>query len=153
MGVFRGDDVDKMEFSDSDLRGPAPFIKLRRHPTVSSVVTHSRKLLSGPDFYVATQIQRQLTSDIVWVIAGVFAICIIESESIMSPSPLNMGSVIYECVSAFCNIGASMGYPGTSTSQAGVYHTLGKLVLILLMYRGRHRGKIYFYVIHMIYLT
>ncbi|KAI9322789.1 cation transporter [Dichotomocladium elegans] len=93
-----------------------------------------------PDFFVLTQIQRQLTSDICWVIAGIFCICVIESAAIIAPSPITMGTVIYECVSAFANVGGSTGYPNTSTSQAGQYHTLSKLVLIALMYRGRHRG-------------
>ncbi|OAD02390.1 hypothetical protein MUCCIDRAFT_39840 [Mucor lusitanicus CBS 277.49] len=97
-------------------------------------------LLKGPDFFVITQIQRQLTSDICWVITGIFCICVIEAESIMSPSPVTIATVIYECVSAFGNVGASTGYPNTATSQAAQYRTLSKLVLIILMYRGRHRG-------------
>ncbi|KAI9494256.1 cation transport protein-domain-containing protein [Zychaea mexicana] len=142
LGIFRGDDDEEgpVKFSESDLRGPAPFIKLRRHPTINSVMTTSRKVLRGPDFYVVNLIQRQLTSDICWVISGIFAIAVIESQSIMSPSPTTMMTVIYECVSAFGNVGASTGYPNTATSQGAQYHTLGKLVLILLMYRGRHRG-------------
>ncbi|KAI9322713.1 cation transport protein-domain-containing protein [Dichotomocladium elegans] len=135
LGVYRGSQNDGVAFTDSELRGPAPFIKLRRHPTINSVVTQSRKLLRGPDFFVLTQIQRQLTSDICWVITGVFCICVIEARAIMSPSPITISTVIYEAVSAFGNVGASPGYPNTATSQCGQYHLLGKLVLILLMYR------------------
>jgi Trk-type K+ transport system membrane component len=108
---------------------------------MTSIANHSKKLLKGPDFFVITQIQRQLTSDICWVITGVFLICVIEAESIMSPSPVTIATVIYECVSAFGNVGASTGYPNTFTSQAAHYRTLSKIVLIALMYRGRHRGK------------
>lgn len=116
---------------------------------MSSIVTTSRKVLRKPDFFVMTQIQHQLTSEICWVICCIFAICVIESESILSPSPITMATVIYECVSAFGNVGASTGYPNTSASQAQQYHTLSKLVLIILMYRGRHRGKkvFYFYIL------
>ncbi|KAG0165511.1 hypothetical protein DFQ28_008614 [Apophysomyces sp. BC1034] len=140
LGIFRGQDEEPVRFSEQELNGPAPFIKLRRHPTISSVVTTSKRMLRGPDFFVITQIQRQLTSDICWVIVGIFLISIIEAEEIMSPSAITMSTVIYECVSAFANVGASTGFPGTSTSQAGAYRTLSKLVLIALMYRGRHRG-------------
>lgn len=87
------------------------------------------------------QIQRQLSSDMAWIVTGIFLICIIESEEIMSPSPVTVFSIIYECVSAFANVGASLGYPNTSTSQSAQYRTLSKLVVIVLMYRGRHRGK------------
>ncbi|KAI7905266.1 uncharacterized protein BX663DRAFT_315848 [Cokeromyces recurvatus] len=63
----------------------------------------------------------------------------------MSPSPVTIATVIYECVSAFGNVGASTGYPNTATSQVAQYHVLSKLVIILLMYRGRHRGIDYDY--------
>lgn len=144
LGIFRGEDEEPVQFTEADLRGPAPFIKLRRHPTISSVMTHSKKMLRGPDFFVLTQIQRQLTSDICWVIAGIFCINVLEATNIMSPSPVTLATVIYECVSAFGNVGASTGYPNTSTSQSAVYRTVSKLVIIALMYRGRHRGTLLF---------
>ncbi|ORZ00722.1 cation transport protein-domain-containing protein [Syncephalastrum racemosum] len=138
LGIFRGDDdTEEIQFTESDLRGPAPFMKLTRHPTVTSVMTHSKKLVRGPDFFVLTQIQRQLTRDICWLISCVFLICVLEWQAIMSPSAITQASVIYECVSAFGNVGASTGYPNTATSQAAQYRLPSKLVLILLMYRGR----------------
>ncbi|KAI9251744.1 cation transport protein-domain-containing protein [Phascolomyces articulosus] len=125
LGIFRGDgDEEPVQFTESELNGPAPFIKLRRHATINSVMTTSRKVLRGPDFFVLNLIQRQLTSDICWVISGIFVISIIESQSIMSPSPITMFTVIYECVSAFGNVGASTGYPNSAVSQCGQYHTL-----------------------------
>lgn len=105
-------------------------------------MTSSKRVLKKPDFFVMTQIQRQLTSEICWVIVCIFAICVIESEKIMSVSPITISTIIYECVSAFGNVGASTGYPNTTASQAQQYHTLSKLVLIILMYRGRHRGRV-----------
>ncbi|CAO3682168.1 unnamed protein product [Rhizopus microsporus] len=139
LGIFRGENEEPQQFSENEL-SEAPFIRLKRHSTITSIANHSKKLLKGPDFFVITQIQRQLTSDICWVITGIFLICVIEAQSIMSPSPVTTATVIYECVSAFGNVGASTGYPNTATSQAGQYRTLSKLVLIALMYRGRHRG-------------
>jgi Trk-type K+ transport system membrane component len=58
----------------------------------------------------------------------------------MSPSPVTFMSVVYECVSAFGCVGASLGGSIPGTSQSVDYRTLSKLVLIILMYRGRHRG-------------
>lgn len=141
LGIFKGDDDESVKFSEQELSN-APFIKLKRHSTMTSIAQGTKKLIKGPDFFVITQIQRQLTSDICWVITGIFCICALEAESIMSPSPVTMATVIYECVSAFGNVGASTGYPNTATSQAGQYRVLSKLVLITLMYRGRHRGKL-----------
>ncbi|KAI8997870.1 cation transport protein-domain-containing protein [Pilobolus umbonatus] len=123
LGIFRGDDQEHVEFSENELSS-TPFINLKRHPTITSVMNQSKKLLKGPDFFVITQIQRQLTSDICWVITGIFLICVIEAEAIMSPSPITMATVIFECVSAFGNVGGSTGFPNTSTSQAAQYRTL-----------------------------
>ncbi|KAI9279003.1 cation transport protein-domain-containing protein [Phascolomyces articulosus] len=115
--------------------------KLSRFPTISSVMTTSKKLIpKRPSFYVMTQVQRMLTREIMWVIAGIFCICVIEAEAIMGPSPITVLTVIYETVSAFGTAGSSTGYPGVTTAQAGSYHLLSKLILILLMYRGCHRG-------------
>ncbi|KAI7861994.1 cation transporter [Spinellus fusiger] len=113
----------------------------KRRPTVTGRISTTRHFLS-PDFFVMTQIQRQLTSEICWLVVGVFLVCVIESGPIMQPSPITISSVIYECVSAFGNVGASLGYPNTAFSQAGQYRTPSKLVLCLLMYRGRHRGNL-----------
>jgi Trk-type K+ transport system membrane component len=96
--------------------------------------------IKRPDFFVMQQIQRQLSSDMAWIVTGIFLITVIESAQIMNTSPITVFSIIYECVSAFANVGASLGYPNTSTSQAASYHTLSKLIVIALMYRGRHRG-------------
>ena len=116
-------------------------IKLRRKPTISSVMTSSRKLITKrPSFFVMQQLQRQLAQEIVWLILGVFFICLIEAESIMSPTPITALTVLYECASAFGTAGSSTGFPGVSTSQSAQYHTLSKLILIGLMIRGRHRG-------------
>ncbi|PHZ12443.1 TrkH-domain-containing protein [Rhizopus microsporus ATCC 52813] len=125
---------------DIESNNSMPFNRLRRTNTVSSVVTASRRAFRGPDFYVRTQIQRQLTSEICWVIVCIFVICVVETKEIMSPSPITMSTVIYECVSAFGNIGSSIGYPNTPTSQVAQYHPISKFALIILMYRGRHRG-------------
>ncbi|KAG0170712.1 hypothetical protein DFQ30_002093 [Apophysomyces sp. BC1015] len=138
LGLFRSEHQEPVSFKPEELEHP-PFIKMRRHTTISSIVTTSKKILSGPDFFVMTQIQRQLTSDICWVIVGTFLVCVVEAKAIMAPSPITIASVIYECVSAFANAGGSLGYPNTTTSQCGQYHTFSKVVLIILMYRGRHR--------------
>ncbi|KAG0163677.1 low affinity potassium transporter [Apophysomyces sp. BC1015] len=136
LGIYRTDDND---FDDNrSLAGPG--LTLKRYPTMNSVMTSSRKVLKRPDFFVITQVQRQLTTEICWLILGVIIICIIEANAILEPSPITIWSVLYECVSAFGNVGASLGYPDTFVSQSAEYHTLSKLVIILLMCRGRHRG-------------
>ncbi|GAA5814715.1 hypothetical protein MFLAVUS_008215 [Mucor flavus] len=141
LGIYhgQGDDEDENEYEhESD--APNFIHRLKRSATISSVVTTSKKVLRKPDFFVMTQIQRQLTSEICWVICCIFAICVIEAEEILAITPITIASVIYECVSAFGNVGATVGYPALNASQAQKYHPMSKLVLIILMYRGRHRG-------------
>ncbi|KAI8335628.1 cation transport protein-domain-containing protein [Choanephora cucurbitarum] len=123
LGIFRGEEEEEMKFSEEEL-SEAPFIKLKRHATMTSIAQNTKKLLKGPDFFVITQIQRQLTSDICWVITGIFCILALEAKAIMEPSPVTISTVIYECVSAFGNVGASTGFPDTATSQSAQYRVL-----------------------------
>ncbi|GAB5592140.1 low affinity potassium transporter [Umbelopsis nana] len=127
LGIYGDEDNDDVKFTDVDLSQPPSFVQLRRSNTLSSIMTATRGLASNikrPDFFVMQQIQRQLSSDMAWIVTGIFLICVIESGEIMSTSPVTVFSIIYECVSAFANVGASLGYPNTSTSQAAQYHTL-----------------------------
>lgn len=147
LGIYGGEDSDNdndnSAFTDTDLAQAPSFVRLRRSNTLSSIMTTTRGLASNikkPDFFVMQQIQRQLSSDMAWIVTGIFLITVIESAQIMNTSPITVFSIIYECVSAFANVGASLGYPETSTSQSASYHTLSKLIIIALMYRGRHRG-------------
>ncbi|KAG2182843.1 hypothetical protein INT44_005824, partial [Umbelopsis vinacea] len=144
LGIYGSEDDEEPNFTDVDLAERPSFVGLKRSNTLSSIMTTTRGLaknIKRPDFFVMQQVQRQLSSDLAWIVIGIFLICVIESGPIMSTSPITVFSVIYECVSAFANVGASLGYPGTSTSQTAQYHTLSKLIIICLMYRGRHRGK------------
>lgn len=141
MGIYGKHDDDENEY-EQESPAPEMFHRLKRSTTFNSALTSSKKVLRKPDFFVMTQIQQQLTSEICWVIVCIFAICVIESEAIIAITPITVASIIFECVSAFANVGASTGFPNTAASQSQQYHPLSKLVLIILMYRGRHRGKI-----------
>ncbi|KAI9275776.1 cation transport protein-domain-containing protein [Phascolomyces articulosus] len=140
LGIYSAPSIneDGEQVTEEEEQAPS---KLRRFPTMNSVVSATKKFIpKRPSFYVMTQIQRTVTHEICWVIIGIFCICIIEAEAIMSSTPITALTIMYEAVSAFGNAGSSTGYPGVTTSQSGNYHTLSKLVLIILMYRGRHRG-------------
>lgn len=134
MGVYYDDD-DELEYGRVH--------RLKRQLTITSFATTIGNLTRKADLYIKAQIQRQLTSEISWVLVSIFLICAFETETIMdNNSPVTIASIIFECVSAFGNVGASMGYPKAVTSQASQYGPVSKLILILLMYRGRHRGKL-----------
>ncbi|KAI8098566.1 cation transport protein-domain-containing protein [Halteromyces radiatus] len=129
LGIYRGLNDDEEGGYEQPTTGPALLLKLKRHPTVNSVMTTGRKVLRRPDFFVVTQVQRQLSSDISWLLVGLFIIIVAEAQRIMDPSPITVWTIIYESVSGFGNVGASQGYPDASVSQAGEYRTI-----------RRHRG-------------
>ncbi|KAI8343878.1 cation transporter [Chlamydoabsidia padenii] len=135
LGMYRTDYQD-----DGSTDGGGIILKLRSQLTINSMISTSRKLLQQPDFFVMTQIQRQLSKEICWLIIGIFCVCVMEARSIMSPSPVTIATVIYECVSAFGCVGSSLGGITPGTSQSADYQPISKLVIILLMYRGRHRA-------------
>jgi Trk-type K+ transport system membrane component len=46
-------------------------------------------------------------------------------------------------VSAYGNVGLSLGHPDNLTSLCGHFTVFGKLVICAMMIRGRHRGMPY----------
>jgi Trk-type K+ transport system membrane component len=48
-------------------------------------------------------------------------------------------SIFFEIVSAYGNVGLSLGYPTNSASLSGQFTVFSKLVVCAMMIRGRHR--------------
>ena len=64
-----------------------------------------------------------------------------ERDALSIPSPgFDLYAVFFETVSAFGIIGVSTGVPYDTYSFCGAWHSLSKLILIVVMLRGRHRG-------------
>lgn len=55
----------------------------------------------------------------------------------------NVFSIFFEVVSAYGNVGLSLGYPTNMTSLCGHFTVFSKLVICAMMIRGRHRGLPY----------
>ncbi len=55
----------------------------------------------------------------------------------------SMFAVLFEIVSAYGTVGMSLGYPTTDASLSSQFTVVGKLVIIAMMIRGRHRGLPY----------
>ena len=69
-----------------------------------------------------------------------FLICVVERQHLRKVEPgFTIFSVIFEVVSAYGNIGLSLGVPYNSYSFSGAWHVLSKLILLTVMLRGRHR--------------
>ena len=98
----------------------------------------------GQPSYVGAHLRRQLSFDLWFIFLGFFVIAIAEGGPLGSGDPgFNMFSVLFEIVSAYGTVGLSLGYPGINASFSAKFGVIGKLVIIAMQIRGRHRGLPY----------
>lgn len=82
-----------------------------------------------------------LTSTRTWLFIFVFLICSFDSYHMTPVDPnITVFRVIFEVISAFGGCGLSMGHPTVTSSFATVLTVPSKIILILTMCMGRHRG-------------
>ncbi|KAE8328366.1 cation transport protein-domain-containing protein [Aspergillus sergii] len=95
--------------------------------------------------YVLSHVRNQLSFDLWYIFLGIFCICVAESNRIMNPSEpgLTVFAIFFEAISAYANVGLSLGYPGVNTSLSGQLSTFSKVVVCLMMIRGKNRGLPY----------
>lgn len=90
---------------------------------------------------VSQQVRSQLSHDVWWIIFTIFVITIIETKhSIVDPETYSVFNMMFEVVSAYTNVGLSLGLPNQAYSFSGGLYTGSKVVMVLAMLRGRHRG-------------
>ncbi|EJU04228.1 hypothetical protein DACRYDRAFT_114599 [Dacryopinax primogenitus] len=92
--------------------------------------------------YLAWHIKRQLAFDIWWIFLAMLVICITERGKILDPTnpSVDIFPIMFEVVSAYGTNGMSLGVSYDNFSLAGSFSPLSKVVLCLVMLRGRHRG-------------
>ncbi|KAK0624020.1 potassium transporter [Immersiella caudata] len=95
--------------------------------------------------YVMAHIRNQLSFDLWYVFLGTFCICVAEAERIvdLNEPAFSVFPVMFEVVSAYGNVGLSLGHPMVMTSLCGQFTTFSKLVICAMMIRGRHRALPY----------
>lgn len=90
---------------------------------------------------VSQHLRGQLSHDIWFIALALFLITLIEtSHSIEDPKSYSVFNFLFEIVSGYTNIGLSVGLTGQSYSFVGGWYTGSKLIMVLMMLRGRHRG-------------
>ncbi|ETS79660.1 hypothetical protein PFICI_09513 [Pestalotiopsis fici W106-1] len=125
------------------LGGPKPLrraatMDFARPPSVHSLHNHTP---TGPPSLVSQQVRGQLSHDVWWVALALFLVTLIETRhSIEDPVTFSVFSILFEIVSGYTNIGISIGLPDQSYSLTGGMYTGSKIIMILVMLRGRHRG-------------
>jgi Trk-type K+ transport system membrane component len=61
----------------------------------------------------------------------------------ISEQAFSVFAIFFEVVSAYGNVGLSLGHPDNLTSLSGHFTIFGKVVICAMMIRGRHRGMPY----------
>lgn len=90
---------------------------------------------------VTQHLRSQLSHDIWSIALALFVITLIEtSHSVKDPQTYSVFNFLFEIVSGYTNIGLSIGLPDESFSFSGGWYVGSKLVLVVMMIRGRHRG-------------
>ncbi len=92
--------------------------------------------------YVGAHLRRQLSFDLWYIFIGFFILSISEGSRLQT-NDISMFSVLFEIVSAYGTVGMSLGYPSVNASLSSQFTIVGKLVIIAMMIRGRHRGLPY----------
>ncbi|KAH9891907.1 TrkH-domain-containing protein [Cubamyces lactineus] len=126
LGIYRSDTLDEDELDDD-----AHW----NRPSESRVEIWGR--------YLMRHARRQLSFDMWWLALSLFILCIVERANLIDPSKqsyFTIFALIFELVSAYGTVGLSLGIPGRNYSLSGEMHTLSKLVVCVVMVRGRHRG-------------
>ena len=82
------------------------------------------------------QLRRLLMQDALWVFSAWYLICAIEDYSAYDDG----FKVLFEVCSAFGTVGLSLGLSNAPYAFSGSFSVASKLVIILMMLLGRHRG-------------
>jgi Trk-type K+ transport system membrane component len=111
-------------------------------PKTSHQENHGSNLSSfSRGRFVYQQLRSQFSHDIWWLSLTILLITVIESDNYKAePLAFSTFNIIFEVVSAYSCVGVTVGYPGKSYAFCGAWHTLSKLLLIVIALRGRHRG-------------
>lgn len=92
--------------------------------------------------YVGAHLRRQLSFDLWFIFIGFFILSISEGSRLQN-SDFTMFAVLFEIVSAYGTVGMSLGYSTVNASLSSQFSVVGKLVVIAMQIRGRHRGLPY----------
>lgn len=80
-----------------------------------------------------------LLRDFTWIYLAYFIIASSEKDR-LGDGDFSPFAVLFEIISAYGNVGLSLGNPLTSTSLVSLWNPFSKFVLAVVMLLGRHRG-------------
>ncbi|KAJ5107485.1 hypothetical protein N7456_004160 [Penicillium angulare] len=92
-------------------------------------------------WFLYQQLRSQFSHDIWWLSLTILFISIAESDHYKAePVSFSTFNIIFEVVSAYSCVGASIGYPGKNYAFCGEWHTFSKILLLAVSLKGRLRG-------------
>ncbi|KEY71871.1 hypothetical protein S7711_06012 [Stachybotrys chartarum IBT 7711] len=92
--------------------------------------------------YVGTHLRRQLSFDLWYVFLGLFVLSISEGSKIQN-GEFDLFAILFEVISAYGTVGLSLGVPTSNAALCSQFNVVGKLVIIAMQIRGRHRSLPY----------
>lgn len=145
LGIFADDEEKPSDDISSQSRGKELLQGLKRSVTMGHGPTRTATAKSVGDWsnqdFLRLQLRGQLGHDLWWIALAVFLIVLIETGH-FNKDPVNFSvfNILFEVVSAYGCVGISVGVPWAAYSFCGAWQTGSKLVLCVVMLRGRHRG-------------
>ncbi|KYQ91832.1 transmembrane protein [Tieghemostelium lacteum] len=105
-----------------------PFIVQMRKTTVNGKYNNQSEVMKDI-----------IVKDLLTPYLAILIISIFEESSLEHIKEFTVFYVIFEVISAFGNVGYSVGFPGTFTSLSSQFGVVSKLTLIVIMLLGKHR--------------
>jgi Trk-type K+ transport system membrane component len=134
-GLFTRRDSGNIILSDTQSTQPTKETKfsILRSRVINGIQQFIRKL-----WYHTSNL---LLRNNMWLLLVIIVICMTEVNK-MRREPLKYSflKVVFEVVSAFGNVGLTLGFPGVVYSFSGALTIFSKLLIICVMILGRHRG-------------
>ncbi|KAK4687581.1 Trk/Ktr/HKT type cation transporter, partial [Tremellales sp. Uapishka_1] len=93
--------------------------------------------------YLKQHLLPQIFFDLWPILVGTLFICVVERGQLFNPNNvgwLGIFQILFEATSGYGTVGLSYGNPYNTSSLSASFRKISKLIMILLMLRGRHRG-------------
>ena len=75
-----------------------------------------------------------------WLVLIIILICLTEQKKLASDPNFTFFKIVFEVISAFGNVGVSLGHPSVIVSFSGVLSPFSQFLIIWTVIMGRHRG-------------
>lgn len=117
-----------------------------RYPTGSAAAKNVDEYTMDKKHVKASNVNKKLMSHFLFrhsffLLLAILICAYSEDEILSNPNvDVNLWYIMFEIISGYGNVGLSLGVPGQVYSLSGAMTVTGKLVIVLVMWLGKHRG-------------